>query len=72
VAARDVDRAGQVRLLELVLLADVDEHGLTVAVAIAVAVVMQMLVDLLRVHLPDLLLDLADELRAGRHVRENS
>jgi hypothetical protein len=46
----------EMRLLELVLLADVDENG-TVAVLLEV-------VDLLRVHLLDLLLDLADQLRA--------
>jgi hypothetical protein len=58
-AARHVDGAGDVGLLELVLLAHVDDHG-------AVAVLPE-LVDVLRVHLLDLLLDLADEFCARCH-----
>ena len=56
-----MDRARQVRLLELVLLAHVDDHG-TVAVPVGVAIV-----DVLRVHLADLLLDLAEYLCARSH-----
>ena len=63
VPARHVHGAGQVGLLELVLLADVDDHG-------AVAVLGER-VDVLRIDLLDLLLDLADEFCAGRHVVES-
>ena len=59
VAARHVDGAREVRLLELVLLAHVDDHG-TVAVLLE-------LVDVLRIDLLDLLLDLANQLCARRH-----
>jgi hypothetical protein len=57
--ARHVHGAGQVRLLELVLLAHVDDHG-------AVAVLRQ-LVDVPGVDLLDLLFDPADDVRAGSH-----
>jgi hypothetical protein len=59
-AARHVHGAREMRLLELVLLAHVDDHGpAPVPVSVQPEVV-----DLLRVHLLDLLLDLADELCA--------
>ena len=61
VAARHVDGARDVALLELVLLAHVDDHG-TVPVA-----VLKLIVDLARVHLLDLLLDVAEQFRAARH-----
>jgi hypothetical protein len=50
-----------VALLELVLLTHVDDHG-TVPVA-----VLELIVDLSGVHLLDLLLDRAEQFRAGRH-----
>jgi hypothetical protein len=59
VAARHVHGARQVRLLELVLLAYVDDHG-------AVAVMRQLL-DVLGIDLLDLLLDVADEVCARSH-----
>src|SRR5215208_3540816 len=52
-------RSRKVGLLELVLLADVDDHG-TVAVS-------AQLDDVLGIDLLDLLLDLANQLCAGRH-----
>ena len=61
VPARDVDGARQVRFLELVLLAHVDDHR-----AVAVAVLAESM-DLLGVHFLDLLLDLADDFRAACH-----
>ena len=59
VGARHVQGTRQMRLLELVLLAHVDDHG-------PVAVLRQ-LVDLLGVHLLDLLLDPAQQFRATCH-----
>ena len=52
---------GQVRLLELVLLAHVDDHGRRCRSRWSA------IVDLLGVHLLDLLLDPADHVRAGSH-----
>ena len=62
VAARHVDRAGDLARRDLLGLADVDDDR-------AVA---ELLVDLGGVDLVDLGLDLADELRAGRAQLENS
>ena len=62
-AARDVDRAGDVPGLVLVVLAHVDQQR-PGAVAVRDGIV-----DLPRVHLPDLLLYLADQLRAAGHPR---
>jgi hypothetical protein len=50
-----------VALLELVLLAHVDDHG-TVPVA-----VLELIVDLSGVHFLDLLLDVAEQFRAAGH-----
>ena len=62
--ARHVHRARQVRFLELVLLADVDDHGTVAVLGHGVHV--------LRIDLLDLLLDLADEFCAGRHFERIS
>ena len=61
-AAWNVDRAGKVRLVELVLLAHVQDHDAVRA--------RHELVDLLRVHLPDLLLRLANEVAAAWHPQK--
>jgi hypothetical protein len=61
--ARHVHGAREVGLLELVLLANVDDHG-----AVAVAVLGQG-VDVLGIDFLDLLLDLANQLCAGRHSK---
>ena len=76
VRTRHVHGAGQVRLLELVLLAHVDDHG-TVAVGCPLGARAprpprrmagrDQVVDLLRVHLLDLLLHLAEQLSATCH-----
>jgi hypothetical protein len=58
--AGHVDCAGKVRLLELVLLAHVDEH-------VAVPAARGEVVDLSRVDLPDLLFDLSNQLCAAGH-----
>jgi hypothetical protein len=61
VAARHVHGARDVALLELVLLADVDQER---RVAIGVR---DGIVDLAGVHLPDLLLDVPEQFRAACH-----
>ena len=64
VPARHVHGAGEVGLLELVLLADVDDHG---AVRRSGE-----LVDVAGVDLADLFLHLADQLGAAGHLLRNS
>src|SRR5215210_565384 len=64
--ARHVHGAREVRLLELVLLADVDDHG-----AVAVPVPGPGM-DVLGIDFLDLLLDLANQLCAGRHPMNTS
>jgi hypothetical protein len=61
VAAGDVNGAGEVRLVPLMLLTDVDDHG-----AVAGSVLDQV-VDLPRVHFRDALLDLPDYVWGVRH-----
>ena len=62
-AARDMLRAGQMGLLELVLLADVYDHG-------AVGAGLEEVVDRARVHFLDALLDLTDDLAARGHLAQ--
>jgi hypothetical protein len=62
IPARDVLGARDVAGRELVVLAHVDEHGAVLALCSGVR----------GVHLRDGLLDLADELRAARHLDQIS
>jgi hypothetical protein len=60
-----VHGAGEVSLLELVLLANVDDDG-------AVAPVLRQLVDVARIDLRDPLLRLLDEIRSTWHFIKDS